>query len=200
MLKRIHRVVFALRSNVCGMGFLGAVKCSEVNAPPIHFNLRLPLSRPKLPCPDQARFTIASYRPLVLAIFRGRNISQVCNSVVITNSVNVVNVAFGPSAVYVKPSEPMRAILPPFDAYASVALRGRNKACFGPCFGKLIARGAIGENARFGVIVQKLFKPFLGECMLGFSHVIAPFQRWIGQRIEGVTSTFFPRFNIGGIA
>ena len=199
-LQRVHRMMLSLGRDVGCVGFFGAVKGSKVNCFALHFNAGLPFSRPKLPCADKTRSAVASDSSLVLAIFSGRNISQVCNPVVVTNPVNVVNVTFGPDTVDVKPSEPVGAILSPLNADASVSLRGCDEASFGSCFGKLVACDAIGKNARFGVVMQKVFKLGLGDSISGFSHVIAPSQRWIGQRIEGVTSTFFPRFNIDGIA
>jgi hypothetical protein len=46
--------------------------------------------------------------------------------------------------------------------------------------------------------MQKLFQARLGKCISGLSHVIAPFQRWIGQGLEGVGSALLPRSIIGG--
>jgi hypothetical protein len=198
--QRSHWMMLSLSRDVCGMGFFGRGKGSEVDVSAINLDARLPLAFTKPPCAHQARSAVASRFSLVLAIFSGRDITKIDQAVVVCDAINVVNVSGRPDAVDVKPSKSVSAVLPPFKAYASVALRERNKSSFGSCFCKLVARNAIPKNARFRVVMQKVFKLRLGDSISGFSHVIAPSQRSIGQRIEGVTSTFFPRFNIEGIA
>jgi hypothetical protein len=189
------------RFHVNGVSGFGRWMCSKVNklAPNgdcgLIRNTVLFLLRPNA---KQSRFASLRSFSQVLAVLRKVGLAQIRNPIVVNNSVDVVNQIIRPSSVNVKPRKPMRRYRNLVDANPAVSVFV--KATRDRAFSLCAARLAPSENARIGVIMQKVFKLGLGDSISGFSHVIAPFQRWIGQRIEGVTSTFFPRFNIEGIA
>jgi hypothetical protein len=146
----------------------------------------------------QSRFASLSGLSQILAVLRKVGLAQILNPIVVNNSVDVVNQINGPSSVNIEPRKPVRRYRNFVDTNPAITVLV--KASRDRAFHFFAARLAPSKNARFGVVMQKVFKYRLGDSISGFSHVIAPFQRWIGQRIEGVTSTFFPRFNIEGIA
>ena len=135
----------------------------------------------------------------VLSVFLVGNNAQVGNSVVAADGVNVVHDTVRVFPVNAKPSKAVSDMGQAINANGIVAfLIYHPSAVPSLCFSPSVYKPS--EDARFRVVMQKLFQSSLRQCKSGFSHVIAPSQRWIGQRIEGVTSTFFPRFNIEGVA
>jgi hypothetical protein len=192
-------MMFPLSLKVCLVGFFSSFKRAKVQA------LSAGQADPRLKLAaysgntKQAGRVVGSRSNPILSVFLVGNNAQVGNPVVVADGVDVVNKPVRPTAVNVKPRKTMRSVFLPKNSNADIAvghLCPRNLAFFGGS--SLIDKP--NENARIRVVMQKVFKLGLGDSISGFSHVIAPFQRWIGQRIEGVTSTFFPRFNIEGIA
>lgn len=198
--QRSHWVMLPLSRDVCGMGFFGRGKGSEVDVSSINLNARLPLAFTKSFCTYQAGGAVTSGNPLVLAIFGSRHVSQVCNSVVVGDAIDVVNVASGPFAMNVEPRKTMLSVNAAFKANASVSLRLGDIPRPCPSLRKLIAADKPDENTRLRVVAQKLFQFLLGDYIFRFSHVIAPSQRCFGEGLAGAGNTFLPRFNIGRAA
>lgn len=199
MLERKVWMKLALSLHVGFMGFLWRVKRPEVLVFPINFDAGLPLAGAKRSCTHQARRAVASKFALILAVILRRNITQVCDAVVVGDAVDVVNIAARPDAMNVKPCQPMLTVLTAFDADVPVSLRHGHKPRTLPFLGKLIAVGPVSENPSIGVVVQKLFQQILRECSVGFSHVSAPSKRCIGQGIDAGANCLFPRNIIGGM-
>ena len=150
------------------------------------------------PNAKQSRFVSLSGLSQVLTVLRKVSFAQICNAIVVNNTVDVVNQVIRPSSVNIEPRKPVRptTIFAYTDFDVTVFVKSPSNRPTSLCS----SCGAPSKNARFRVVMQKLFQSSLRQCKSGFSHVIAPFQRWIGQRIEGVTSTFFPRSSIEGVA
>ena len=199
MLKRVSPMILALCQNICFVRFFRRYEGSEVDAfLPRKVDPRLEL----IPGGGNAKKTGEVTRPRfspVLSIFGVVRNAQVGDPVVVPDTVNVIHDGARMLPVDVKPSEAVSKMVQPLNSNNVVAFFVYHPSavpslCFSPSVYKP------SEDACFGVVMQKLFQSSLRQCKSGFSHVIAPFQRWIGQRIEGVTSTFFPRSSIEGVA
>lgn len=134
----------------------------------------------------------------VLTVFRKVRLPQVGNSVVGFFSVDVVDQHAWPLTVDVKPSKSVCPVAPSCDSnfYVAVLIRGSR---FLPNSHSASVH-APSEHSRLWVVVQKLFQLSLRDCIVVVSHVVAPYQRSVGQRLEGVGSTFLPRSIIGEVA
>lgn len=200
MLERKGWMMLPLRVHKRLVRCLWGAERPKVQVFPINLNASLPLTGTKCAGAHEAGIAVASDLALVPAVVLCRHVSQVGNAVVVSDTVDVVNVSCRPDAMNVKPGKPMLTVLSALDADVSVSLRHRHEACPRAFRRKLIAVDFVGESARFRVIVQKLFQQVLRECNVWLSHVIAPFKRRIGQGIDAGANCLFPRNIIGGIA
>ncbi len=197
--QRSHWVMLPFSRDVCGMGFFGRGKGSEMQSSSVG------QVYPRLKLAVGARYTeqarLVAFPPVasVLRVFLIRSIAQVGNSVVRLDAVDVVDNAVGCSPVNVEPCCPVRS-----DGFSS------DPQNFVSC-GDDSSRAASGlgqstpvfkprKNTRLRVVAQKLFQFLMGDCIFGFSHVIAPSQRCFGEGLAGAGNTFLPRFNIGRAA
>lgn len=141
-----------------------------------------------------ARFAVRPDASSVANILLVGNGAQVAEPVVIPDAVNVVNKTFGKLPRLVKPSKPMGLVRFAIDVDVDIAryiLVPRNVSFKGTA-SALQPR----KNARFGIVMQKLFQAFLRQCIMHLSHVIAPFQRFVGKGIGASDKCAFPRLNI----
>ena len=181
MLERERRMVFPLRGHVGQMRFLGIVERPKVHVFPVEPDGCLPFTGAEKPRAHEAGSAVASRLPLIVAVFLRRAVPEIAQPVIRRVAVDVVDVAARPDAVDVKPNKPVFAVLPPQQAYGSVALRQRDKSSLPPRDGKLIARDAVRKNAGVRVVMQNFFQVVLRDCRFGFSHIIAPYKQWFGM-------------------
>ena len=148
--------------------------------------------------PKYSSFTVRPDASDVADVFLVRDSSQVAEPVIIPDAINVINEALGKFTRLVKPSKPMGFVWRIINVDVDVArdvLVARHSSL--QAFSSALKAS---KNAGLRIVVQKLFQALLRQGIVHLSHVITPSQRWIGQRIEGVTSTFFPRHSIQGVA
>lgn len=199
MLERVPAMILALCQNICFVRFFRRYEGSKVDA---FLSRKVDPRLELIPGGGNAKKTGEVTRPRfspVLSIFGVVRNAQVGNSVVAADGVNVVHDTVRVFPVNVKPSKAVSDMGQAINANGIVAfLIYHPSAVPSLCFSPSVYKPS--EDARFWVVMQNLFQSSLRQCKSGFSHVIAPFQRWIGQRIEGVTSTFFPRSSIEGVA
>jgi len=193
--ERIKRVVQSFRSNVSLVcGFLGFER-AEVNLFAINLNGRLPLASSEFFRANQFAGAIASRPALVLAILGCGGVTQIRNPVVVTNAVNVVDVASRPRPVNVEPSKSVLSVA--FTGHPNTAIPTLVVSVTGPFTGQLDASSIHKPSEYAGLwgVVKKCAQFFCAN--IGLSHD-APYQR-IGQKPRRVTSTPGLRhFNMGG--
>lgn len=199
MLESKRRVILPLRPHVSVMRFFRGLERPKVHVFPVVPNGSLPLSGPEIPSAHESGSAVASRLPLVVAVLLRRNVPEIAQPVVRRVAVDVVDVAARPVAVDVKPSKPVFTVLPPQQAYGSVALRQRDKSSLPPRDGKLIARDTVRKNAGVGVVMQNFFQVVLRDCRFGFSHIIAPYKQWFGMGADVADNYIGPRLIIRGI-
>lgn len=183
--ERIKRVVQSFRSNVSLVcGFLG-FKRAEVNLFAVNFNGRLPLASSEFFRTNQLAGAIASRPALVLAILGGGGVAQIRNPVVVTNTVNVVDVPSRPSLVNVEPSKSVLGVA--FSGNPNTAIPTLVVSVAGPFPGQLEVPSIHkpSEYAGILVVVKKCAQFFCANISLSHD---APYQR-IGQKPRRVTST-----------
>ena len=113
---------------------------------------------------EAPRTVSAVRRNLILNVFGGRNISEIFQPVVVWFSVNVVDVIFWPSAVFVKPNQSMRPIALPVEsnnAIAKIIYRPRNAANHYSS----VTFDAPAQSAGCGVVTKQFFQPFISKHM-----------------------------------
>jgi len=198
-LERVRRVVNSLGFNVSHVRFFSGFKSAEVQALSVcKANPRLEFSLAQSNAHQAGNVVGPSLLPVLRVPLIGY-IAQVLNSVVRPFAVDMVDDAARPFSMNVKPSKSMRLPVFPHEPDASVAFATCMPGNL-PGLRKPASAFAPRKNASFGIIMQQLFQECLHFYIVGFSHVIAPFQRRFGQRIEGADNAFFPRLNIRGIA
>lgn len=197
--QRSHWVMLSLGRDVCGMGFFGRGKGSEVQSGSVgqvYPRLKLAVGARHT---EQARLVAFPPVASVLRVFLIRSIAQVGNSVVRLDAVDVVDNAVWCSPVNVEPCGPVRS-----DGFSqnrqNFVSCGSDVSCAASGLGQSTPVFKPRENARLRVVAQKLFQFLLGDYIFRFSHVIAPSQRCFGEGLAGAGNTFLPRFNIGRAA
>ena len=197
-LQRCRDVMFPLGDKVGFVRFLGCIERAKVQS------LFAGQGYPRLKFvahsgdTEKTRRVVGPRNNPVLSVFLIGNNAQVGNSVVAADRVDVIHYATRMLPVNIKPCKAVSEMVQPLNANAVVALIGYHSSAVSRfCLPSSVHKPS--KNARIGVIMQKFFQSRLRKCISGFSHVIAPFQRLIGQRIEGVASAFFPRFSIEGV-
>ena len=196
-LQRVPCMILALCSDVGLVRFFGGWKRAEMQS------LGSRQGDPRLELVAENRYAkitrsvIGSRLAPVLSVFQVAGQAKVADAVVVNNAVLVVYNGLRMFAVNVKPCEAMRSIRHSVNSDANVSVVPQGTSFVASLSGASSV-DAPSEDARLGIVVQKLFKSRLRNGIVELSHVIAPFQRCIGQGLEGVGSTFSPRSIIGG--
>lgn len=179
-LKCIHRVVLALGLKVGGVSLFRRIESAEMDVLAVNLDGGLPLIGPKLPCANEPAFAVATGTPLVLTVFGGCDVPKIAETVIVGNSVDVINVALRPVSGHVKVCKTVFRVFAPKNRELSVGVPFSLVSGAASRFGKMISRGLPHENSGFGVIIQKITQAFCGK--IGLSHIVAPVKRWFGQK------------------
>jgi hypothetical protein len=117
--------------------------------------------------PQSTSFITAMRSHLVLNVFGRCNVPQIYQSVIVRNTVNVVNIVFRPLAVRIKPYQAMRSVTPTVKSYDAVTV-----VVYSPCHASYyyspIGFYAPTQNPTFTVIIKQFFNTILRK------HVFAP--------------------------
>ena len=143
--------------------------------------------------PKKSAPVVASRFSLVLRVFTVICFAQILYAVVVSYSVYVIYLVFGPTSVNIKPRQSVRPNSLVINAYSNVTLIFLNAPSY-------LANGAAsgnsnnsGEQTSRGVVVKNLFKSILREGRMLFSHAVSPVKKWFGQRPASVISACGPR-------
>lgn len=125
-----------------------------------------------------------------------RPVSQVINPVVASVLVSVSNVSACKRTVDVQPRKMMRLIGPSININNDVSV-----GVYAPSHAVFSCGSASHKPSKYtslGVVMKKLFEPFLREGMIQISHAVSPVKKWFGQKPRCVSSTSGLRhFTIG---
>lgn len=140
-----------------------------------------PCSASSLTRTHKPRFASSSCPFCVLIVCVLRNISQVAESVIASNIIDMVNYVLRPLAMNVKPSKSVAKIFFAFKFYRKIAplvgVASRDVANV-----NISVLSKSGENTRLGIVVQKFFEPLLGQCKIVRSHAVVLLRQWFGQK------------------
>jgi hypothetical protein len=196
MLKHESRMQPALGGKVCLMRVFCGIKVAEKVSCAFVSNLRDKFFTSHRHA-HNASFAILARSFCVADILSIAGFPQVSNAVVVSDAVNVVDKPFRERPVDIKPRKAMGFVWPVVNVDVDVArlvLVPGNGACFGFAATERLP----SKNARIGIVMQKLFQASLRQCNRWISHIIAPFQQWLGQRITVATNFGNPRNIIQG--
>lgn len=111
--------------------------------------------------------------------------AKVAKSVIVADTIDMVNFISGPSAMNVQPCKSVGGIGFPINLDANVSV-----SVYCPSLSPM-QKGFCGgfphKNAGFSVVIQKITQAFCGK--IGLSHIVAPVKRWFGQR-PGIAVNF----------
>ena len=191
-LDRTALMQFALGVKVNAMRLFRGVVKAEIDEAPVHNNGRLELVLGSTD-PKQPRGASRIRAAHVLMVQGARSLAQIGNAIVRGNPVDVVKGVLRPFTVDVQPCKPMRPErdFSDGDLDVSVFVEGTGP---GTGLNAPVRTFAVSENSRFGVVMQPLLQFFSGK--IGISHIVAPVQRWFGQRLGGIDGAVGPRFII----
>lgn len=158
---RTSAVQSPLRFNVCGMGFLGGVEVSNIDADSVYLNLCQPSSTIAV-SPKQSRPASFMGTALIVCVSAVAYFAQIAYSVVQRVSVNVVKYWAGWGAIKMQPSDPVGVMSGPVDLdyYSPSTTDPANRTV------KLCRAGVLNSARKppgFMVIVEKLAHPLCRE-------------------------------------
>ena len=134
-------------------------------------------------------------RPLGVAdVFTVTDSAQIHNAVIVSDAVDVVNEFWRELAVNVQPCKAVGLVRTAIDVDVDVP-----SLVFVSCGTSSQGHSTANAPSEFsgiGAVVQKLFQSSLRESSLSISHIVAPVQRWFGQRLGGIDGAVGPRFII----
>lgn len=145
---------------------------------------------------DGARHTQQSARVLLLGFFQvlrviaQRSWSEICDSIIVSNIVDMVDVLIGKRAINIKPSQSVRMISLVINADDFVSVTGASSTC---CCSSLPASfiNTPRKNPSFRIVMQNFAQTLGSERMIQFSH--DALRKLIGQGTEYVEGIFGPR-------
>lgn len=183
-LQRIGRVVFSLALKVSGMGLFWRGIVAKRDNLFVGLNNGAPFSVVVI-SPKQSA-SRSNVRPLlVLHVGATCGHAKVAEPVVVPYSINVINFAFWPRAVHIKPNQAMSRMVFVLNLPASIAQTAQASKWFFCCN----TRGRMGAPEQctgFRVIVQKLLDKSLRQARLFGNHAVVLHKRWFGKRSEAV--------------
>lgn len=184
-LKRIPLVKFALDFKVCLAGFLRRVKVSYMDSFPVYL---YSCGKPFLVSTDseKSKNGIRVSNSLILVINGSADIAQIAQSVITSNAIDVINIARWPSAMTVKPSQPVRGMKFAINADRHIPVVKR--VCRRKPYGDSVRRW-LDPSEYPGVLVvgQTFAKTVAGN--IDSSHAVVPYKQWTGQKPACVGST-----------
>ena len=171
------RQVSLVRSFFCG-------KDAKVNSLAQNHYRRLPSFAMRRDPKQPGGFIALGGAKKIAAILNPRHVSQVGDSVVVLDTVDVIDLVLGPLPVHKKPRKPMGFVSPPVNVDIDVSrnvssTRDSARNCIGA------SRYQPSENAGCGIVRKKFARTRKGK--IGSSHEAVP--SLIGQRPAGVGST-----------
>jgi hypothetical protein len=184
----------SFRGNINFVSFFGVCKPAQTPANAVNLNKGYP-SIPVLNDAHVAVSIVFSWAANILDILRVRNVSKVGYAVIRRLAVDVVDFVVRPFAVDIKPRKPVRPVLASVHPYGYVAFWVGKINNWAKC-NAIGSPNLSAKDSSIGVVIQKFAQAFCGK--ICFSHVIAPFQRCVGEKPDSVGSGFGLRyFNIG---
>lgn len=176
--------------NVGGSGFLAGSKIADCHGLVVDVDSDSPTSMIGVNTHEAG--TCPRLAPVLVVLLASNN-AKVCEPVVITDAVDVVNLSGGPFAVNVQPNDAVRCNVFAVDLSAKVAqsaMRTKARSGFNICGTASLPL----EFARILVVVQKFLDKSLRKARLLGSHLFAPLQQMIGEKPEAVTSVLGLRY------
>ena len=194
--KGAGRMQSPLGLNVGSSGFLAGSKIADCHGLVVDVNSDSPASLIGVnaheagACPRLAT---------VMIVLLASDNAEVCEPIVITDAVDVVDFSGRPFAVNVQPNDAVRRNVFAVDLSTKVAqsaMRTKARSGFDICGTTSLPL----EFACFGVVVQKFLDKSLRKARLFGSHLFAPLQQMIGEKPEAVTSVLGLRYFTTGAA
>ena len=122
---------------------------------------------------EDFKYVIFSRPSMVLIVTRNRNSSEVGDSIVVTNPVDVVNMFVRESPINIKECESMCFPQESIDANNSIAVHS-DCSCNGTGFSVVASGNNPRKRASLSVVAQKLFETLLRQCRIEIAHAVRP--------------------------
>lgn len=174
---------YPLRAFIGGSGFRNSFEDTKVLLDAIEGDIGLPHAAGSRLHTLGLSCTIDSSGSKVLKVLGTGSASQVCDPVVVSNAVDVVNVVRRPFTVGMKPRKPMSPVVPAIntDKRIAVVIDSEGNVSTSAC-GAASPTDSPCEDPRLRVVVEKLAQTLRGNICLSHEAL----QLLIGQRPASV--------------